>query len=426
MKRFLALTSLALLLAGPAGAFTENDGWRVAAQAWTFRSSTFFETVDKLQELGVRYLEAYPGQAIGGGIEGTTHYTMDEATRQKLKDKLNEAGVTLVQYGVVGGKDEADWRSLFAFAKDMGIETITSEPAQEQLDLVEKLCDEYGVNLAIHNHPKPSRYWNPNTVLGAVKDRSRSMGICPDTGHYLRSGLDPTAVLNKVGNRVITVHLKDLAERKPKSHDVIYGTGAGDIHGQLKTLRRRGFRGVITIEYEHETPTLLDEVAGCVAYLGDWDGSGAAGKTHTTNDVRGVWATALTGPAARWSLKDIAPPKPPKPEVTVGDQDPVPAAIGTPLDFPVPEGKRRFVARATADAGPVTFTILGLKGPEDPDGAVLIRSPALPAEGVSHWNFDVNVDDHFGQVRLAAEAVGTNAATARWSGAGFLAAPGKK
>ena len=95
MKRFLIPVALALLIARPAGAFTEEEGWRVAVQAWTFRSSTFFETVDKAASLGIRYLEAYPGQQLGGGLEGTTHFSMDEAPRGKVQEKLDAAGVEI-------------------------------------------------------------------------------------------------------------------------------------------------------------------------------------------------------------------------------------------------------------------------------------------------------------------------------------------
>jgi len=43
----------------------------------------------------------------------------------------------------------------------MGLETIVSEPPADAFDTVDKLCEEYGINVAIHNHPSgdpsPSR-----------------------------------------------------------------------------------------------------------------------------------------------------------------------------------------------------------------------------------------------------------------------------
>jgi sugar phosphate isomerase/epimerase len=452
MKRLLPLVGAALLAAVSVNAFHEDDGWRVALQAWTLRSSTFFETVDQARALGLRYLEAYPGQPIGGGLEGTTHFAMDEATRDKLKAKLNEAGVTLVQYGVVHGKDEAEWRQIFAFAQAMGIETITSEPPKEQLDLVARLADEYGVDVGIHNHPKPSRYWNPNTVLEVLEGRGPRLGVCADTGHYVRSGLDPVAVLNKVGSRVKTVHIKDLAQRDPKARDAVYGTGAGDIHGQLLALRNSGFRGVITIEYEHESPALLDEVAGCVAYLQDWDGSNAALRTAMTNDVRAVWASPREGSAPAWTMRDILPPVPPAPEVPISELPLVRVQAGPegmkdgtksngePLSFQgkttdqglgihgdselcynVPEQQQGFVASATVDAGSMIFKVYGAND-ADSEGRLLEQSPPLPVDGIGYWNFDLNLRGRYPMIRLVTEAAGDDKAAARgsWINPGFM------
>ena len=443
MKRLSLLIVGAVLLAGGSSAFNEEDGWRVAVQAWTFRSLDFFETIDQAAALGFRYLEAYPGQALGGGLEGTTHFTMDEATRKAVKDKLKEAGVSLVQYGVVGGKDEAEWRALFTFAKDMGVETITSEPAPEDLDLVEKLSDEYGINIALHNHPKPSRYWNPHHVLSVLEGRSARLGVCADTGHYVRSGLDPVAVLEKVGDRLTTLHLKDLADRDPKTRDAVYGTGASDLNGQLRALRDIGFKGVITVEYEHESPALADEVAGCLAYLRTWDGSAVPEHTAMSEDVRAVWANRPEGPSAQWTIRDLLPGAPPEPELALGDLAPVSArtTAGDPLVFPgapgesdlkvdagtaltymVPEEKQGFVTSAKVDGGSVVFKVYGVQEDDGSEGDLLDRSPVLPHEALAHWNFDIDLRGRHPMIRLVVENAGTDDAPARasWIKPGFV------
>ena len=40
------------------------NGWRLGAQAYTFRKFTFFEAVDKTASLGLNWIEAYPGQSL--------------------------------------------------------------------------------------------------------------------------------------------------------------------------------------------------------------------------------------------------------------------------------------------------------------------------------------------------------------------------
>jgi len=44
--------------------------FNLSMQCWTFREFTFFETLSKVKELGIEYLEPYPGQPLGGELEG--------------------------------------------------------------------------------------------------------------------------------------------------------------------------------------------------------------------------------------------------------------------------------------------------------------------------------------------------------------------
>jgi sugar phosphate isomerase/epimerase len=168
----------------------------------------------------------------------------------------------------------------------MGIDTLVAEPEPAALDTVEKLCKEYNIKVAIHNHPKPSPYWNPDTVLAAVKDRTPLMGACADTGHWLRSGLDPVECLKKLEGRVITLHFKDLVPEEPKAqdtaaatskkkkkseskamHDVPWGTGVGDVKAQMVELKRQHFHGVFGVEYEYNWDNSMPEVAKCVTFF---------------------------------------------------------------------------------------------------------------------------------------------------------------
>jgi len=248
-------------------AVDDQLGWRLSMQAYTFHKGTFFEAVDKTASLGLKYIEMFPGQRISEDDSATTDFDMSTATRLKVKEKLRDAGLELVNYGVVGAGDEAGWRSLFEFAKDMGIETIVTEPSPEHMDLVEELCDEFKINVAIHNHPKPSHYWNPDTVLKAVEGRSKRMGACADTGHWMRSGLDPIECLKKLEGRIVSLHFKDLNESGREGHDVPWGTGAGNAYGMLAEIKRQGFRGVFSIEYEYNWNNSVPEIRECAKYF---------------------------------------------------------------------------------------------------------------------------------------------------------------
>lgn len=270
MKKTSLLVLILALLTHPIFAQkkspAEKLGWKLGAQAYTFKNFTFAETLDKLNSIDLQYVEAFTGQQIGNGIEGTMHYDMDAATRQEVKDLLKSKGIKMVAYGVVTGKNEEDWRKIFDFAQDMGIGVITSEPPQEDLDMLDRMAGEYNIKIALHNHPKPSRYWSPDTVLEALKGR-KNIGACADVGHWVRSGLEPVESLKKLDGHIVSLHFKDLNEKAREAHDVPWGTGVSNVEAMLKELKRQDFEGIFSIEYEHNWDNSLPEVAQSVDYF---------------------------------------------------------------------------------------------------------------------------------------------------------------
>ncbi len=269
----------------------EKLGWRLGCQAYSFNKFTFFEAVDKTASVGLKYIEAYPGQKLSAEMpDAKFDQNMSEDAQKAVKAKLDAAGVKLVNYGVVGlPNDEKECRKVFDFAKKMGVETIVSEPSKETLSLLDKLTEEYGINVAIHNHPKPSPYWDYKIELEALQGHSKRIGACADTGHWMRSCTDSAETVKKLkeqygpdaeshmhflnsldgikalDGRIVSLHLKDLDSVGKLAHDVPYGTGKTDIKGILAELKRQGFKGVFSIEYEYNMENSLPEIAKCVA-----------------------------------------------------------------------------------------------------------------------------------------------------------------
>lgn len=247
-------------------AASEHLGWHLGVQAWTFRDRTAFEAIDTAARLGVRFIELFPGQLLGGDDpKAEVGPALSEAQRQALRDRLSSAGVHAMSYGVVGVRnDEAAARKHFEFVKSMGMPTLVAEPAVDARDLVSRLADEYQVRVAIHNHPKPSLYWNPDTLLEALAGRSALLGACADTGHWPRSGLRALDCLKKLEGHVIELHFKDIA----KGNDRPWGTGESDALGMLTELKRQGFKGQVYIEYEIGQGAELEaNVARCIEFF---------------------------------------------------------------------------------------------------------------------------------------------------------------
>ena len=239
-------------------------GWLLGAQSYTFNKFTFVETLNKMQQLGLKYVEVYFGQKLGEGFEGNMDFNMNPETRTKILELAKSKGITIMACGVVICNNEAEWRRLFDFAKTMGIKVITSEPAANDLDLVEKLADQYNIDVAFHNHPQPSPYWNPDLLLTALKGRSQHMGSCADVGHWKRMGIDPVEALKKLEGRIRILHFKDIAEGGAKAHDVIWGEGVCNVEGMLKELKRQHFKGMFSIEYEYHEENPVPDMAQCI------------------------------------------------------------------------------------------------------------------------------------------------------------------
>jgi len=245
------------------------QGWRLGSQAYTFRMFTFFEAVDKVASLGMDWIEAYSSQRVSAETGDLQIQDMTPDVRNKVRQKLRDAGVRLVNYGVITpGGGEEEWRKVFEFARDMDIETIMSEPKAEQLDLVDQLAQEYQIPVAFHNHPKPSIYWDPDVVLSALKGRSKWLGACGDTGHWMRSGIDPVEALKKLKGHIFSLHFKDLNEFGVReAHDVPWGSGKADVPAILAELKRQGYQGTVMVEYEHNWENSVPEIRQSANYF---------------------------------------------------------------------------------------------------------------------------------------------------------------
>ena len=237
-----------------------RKNWRLAIQSYTFHRLPLAEALDKTRELGIRYIEIYPGHPLGSSWgEKVFGFGMDEQTRKEVQELAGKMGIKIAATGVFVTDRAGDWEKQFAFAKAMDMELITCEPALEDWNLAEALAQKYAIKLAVHNHPQPSAYWRPEALLQQLSGRSKLTGACADVGHWQREGLDPLECLKKLRGRLLSLHFKDIAARQEgetEQHDVIWGAGILDMKGMMKELKKQHFEGLISVEYESnwETP----------------------------------------------------------------------------------------------------------------------------------------------------------------------------
>ena len=175
------------------------------------------------------------------------------------------AGVSINAFGVHGfTEDEAVARVVFEFAKAAGFATISGdirEPAG--LTVAEKLCEEYGKKVAIHNHGRKHRLGSIAALEDLFARSSANIGLCLDTAWMLDSREDPLAAARKFRERLYGLHVKDFVfDRAGKPEDVVVGSGNLDLDGLAAFLADSGFDGYLTLEYEGDvqnpTPALQE------------------------------------------------------------------------------------------------------------------------------------------------------------------------
>src|SRR5262249_46062772 len=154
----------------------------------------------KTKELGLKYWESF-----------RNHTPPDPAKAAELKKMAAGEGVTILSFGVSRfTKDHDANRKLFDFARAMGLQSLSADPDPDAFDSLDKLVEEYGVAIGIHNHGPTHKYGPIDAIAKAIKDHHPKIGCCIDTGHFLRSSEDPVKAVEVFDNRIYGVHLKDV------------------------------------------------------------------------------------------------------------------------------------------------------------------------------------------------------------------------
>ncbi len=171
------LAATGMLVAGrpavarPTGASEGDYGpFKMGLQSYSLRGYTTEGHADlkkalaATKELGVHYWEAFPAHVP---------LTDDREKIKAVKDELEASGVHVDGWGVVGlGKDEADDRKVFEFARALGLGYLTVDPDPDSFDLLDELVEEYGIPIGIHNHGPGHKYALIYTIARSIKDHS--------------------------------------------------------------------------------------------------------------------------------------------------------------------------------------------------------------------------------------------------------------
>jgi sugar phosphate isomerase/epimerase len=243
--------------------------WKIGVQMWTFHFVPFVKALDKCDSAGIKYLEAFPGQTLGGGMPGAFGIGMSDSTRQQVKQLLQSRGIHIYSMGVISPRTIDEWVKYFDLAKYFGLSFITCEPRKNQWDAIDSLAGIYHIDLAIHDHPKPNAYWSPDSVLAAIQGHHH-IGSCADIGHWARNGLDPVACLKELQGHIYLIHLKDIDTLgNTRAKDMVVGTGAINYPPVFEELKRQNFNGYFSIEREDNWYNNVPDVVATVKFFNE-------------------------------------------------------------------------------------------------------------------------------------------------------------
>jgi hypothetical protein len=251
--------------ASSAAAASSGDAPGTAAPAWPLGLTTYmFKHYDLAETL------AMARRVDVGRLCLRSNLLPLDASADRIAaamKQVRDAGCTVYGGGVIYMRKPDDVERAFAHCRAAGYTLISASIRPDLLPLVEKQVRAHDIRVGIHNHgPQDTHYPTPQAVMEKVRRFDERIGVCHDTGHTLRAGVDPAEATRACAGRLWDVHLKDVDARTAKGHSVELGRGVMDIPAFLDALRAAEYRGVLGVEYEKHMDDLLPGLAECVGY----------------------------------------------------------------------------------------------------------------------------------------------------------------
>jgi sugar phosphate isomerase/epimerase len=243
-------------------AAAESSDIKLSVASYSFRQFQRDLAIKYTKELGVKYIDIKE-----------FHLPQNDSKKdlQAGRKKFDAAGLTVVGGGNISLKEEDidGLRPHFEYAKICGFPMMICAPTRTNLKNVEKLAIEYNMVMAIHNHgPEDEKFFpTPQSVLELVKNMDPRMGLCIDIGHTARTGVDVVESIALAGPRLHEIHVKDLKDFKNKDSQVPCGDGIMPFPKIFTQLKKQGYTGVCSLEYEIDADNPMPGMQKSFAYM---------------------------------------------------------------------------------------------------------------------------------------------------------------
>ena len=215
-------------------------GWQVGVSLGSFRQDTFLEAARKAEALDLAVVAGDSTQKVSIQIPKNLDYRLAPGEMDAVRGRLTTLSLRMPVYFMAEmSVDEPIARKQFEFAKSLGVETVVVARTPPAFPVIERLAEEFGVNVALSG--------SLNTLRDALQGRSPRIGVYGDLGTWMRDGVAPLDAVAQLKERLLVLNLRDrsalgksatlLAEiyrrqLKP-SLMIVDGEGGSDIAAEL-------------------------------------------------------------------------------------------------------------------------------------------------------------------------------------------------
>ncbi len=180
---------------------------------------------------------------------------------RELRKMFDDAGVGIhiVKFSPAGWSDE-EIDYAFESAKILGAKGVSNEIGHEAAKRLGAFAEKHDMYAVFHNHGQPR---DPNFNFEEYLAYSPNNMLNLDVGHYFgATGKHPNALIEKLHDRIYSIHLKDKTGKDGDPPDTNKPWGEGDtpLKDILQLIQQNQWNIYCDIELEYEIPEGSDAV----------------------------------------------------------------------------------------------------------------------------------------------------------------------